>query len=97
MKKLALGLYVVITLGLMAWGFYQAIYVAPNDAMQGEIFRIIFYHVPSFAAPSCSSPSACSAPSAFWPFAAADQNGRRSPTRGRWPAPKWASSSAPLS
>jgi len=27
-------------LALMAWGFYQAIYVAPNDAMQGEIFRI---------------------------------------------------------
>ena len=31
----------------MVWGFYQAIYVAPIDAMQGEIFRIIFYHVPS--------------------------------------------------
>jgi heme exporter protein C len=50
MKKLALGVYVLITLGLMAWGFYQAIYVAPNDAMQGEIFRVIYYHVPSFAA-----------------------------------------------
>jgi heme exporter protein C len=33
----------------MVWGYYQAIYVAPNDAMQGEIFRIIYYHVPSFA------------------------------------------------
>ena len=31
----------------MFWGYYQAIYVAPTDAMQGEIFRIIFYHVPS--------------------------------------------------
>jgi heme exporter protein C len=31
----------------MAWGFYQAIYVAPDDAMQGEVYRIIFYHVPS--------------------------------------------------
>ena len=50
MKNLALGVYVLITLGLMAWGFYQAIYVAPNDAMQGEIFRVIYYHVPSFAA-----------------------------------------------
>jgi len=49
MKKLAIGVYVLITLALMAWGSYQAIYVAPNDAMQGEIFRIIYYHVPSCA------------------------------------------------
>jgi heme exporter protein C len=47
MKKLAIGLYAVVTVALMIWGYYQAIYVAPNDAMQGEIFRIIFYHVPS--------------------------------------------------
>jgi heme exporter protein C len=47
MKKIALVLYVAVTLALMAWGYYQAIYVAPNDAMQGEIFRIIYYHVPS--------------------------------------------------
>ncbi len=47
MKKLAIGLYALITIALMIWGFYQAIYVAPADAMQGEIFRIIFYHVPS--------------------------------------------------
>jgi len=50
MKKIAVCLYVAITIGLMIWGFYQAIYVAPNDAMQGEIFRIIYYHVPSWAA-----------------------------------------------
>ena len=47
MKKIALGLYAVIVVALMAWGYYQAIYVAPTDAMQGELFRIIFYHVPS--------------------------------------------------
>jgi len=47
MKRLALGLYAVATIALMVWGFYQARYVAPNDAMQGEIFRIIYYHVPS--------------------------------------------------
>ncbi|MGO9435382.1 MAG: cytochrome c biogenesis protein CcsA [Terracidiphilus sp.] len=47
MKKLAIGLYAAVTVALMIWGFYQAIYVAPIDAMQGEIFRIIFYHVPS--------------------------------------------------
>jgi len=49
MKKPLLGLYALITLALLGWGYYQAIYVAPNDAMQGEIFRIIYYHVPSFA------------------------------------------------
>ncbi|MGB7549344.1 MAG: cytochrome c biogenesis protein CcsA [Terracidiphilus sp.] len=47
MKKLALGFFPAITVALLIWGFYQAIYVAPVDAMQGEIFRIIFYHVPS--------------------------------------------------
>lgn len=47
MKKYAIGLYAAITVALLVWGFYQAIYVAPNDAMQGEIFRIIYYHVPS--------------------------------------------------
>lgn len=49
MKKIALGLYVAVTVVLLIWGYYQAIYVAPNDALQGEIFRIIYYHVPSFA------------------------------------------------
>jgi heme exporter protein C len=47
MKKAAIGLYILLTLALMGWGYYQAIYVAPNDAMQGELFRIIYYHVPS--------------------------------------------------
>lgn len=49
MKKLAIGLYVAVTVALMVWGYYQAVFVAPNDALQGEIFRIIYYHVPSFA------------------------------------------------
>ena len=47
MKKALFGLYIAITLALMAWGYYMAIYGAPLDAAQGEIFRIIFYHVPS--------------------------------------------------
>ena len=47
MKKPAIVLYVAVTIALMIWGFYQAIYVAPTDAMQGELFRIIFYNVPS--------------------------------------------------
>ncbi|MGH9599649.1 MAG: cytochrome c biogenesis protein CcsA [Terracidiphilus sp.] len=49
MKKLAIGLYIALTAALMVWGYYQAIYVAPNDALQGELFRIIYYHVPSAA------------------------------------------------
>lgn len=49
MKKLIFGLFTLLTVALLIWGYYQAIYVAPNDARQGEIFRIIYYHVPSFA------------------------------------------------
>lgn len=49
MKKLAIGLYVAITVVLLGWGYYQARYVAPPDAMQGDLFRIIYYHVPSAA------------------------------------------------
>ena len=49
MKKLAIGLYAAIVVALMVWGFYQAMYVAPDDAMQGFLFRIIYYHVPSAA------------------------------------------------
>jgi len=49
MKKLAIGLYLLVTAALLAWAYNQAIYVAPNDAAQGEMFRIIYYHVPSFA------------------------------------------------
>ena len=47
MKKAVFSLYAVVTVVLMVWGFYQAIYVAPDDAMQGYVFRIIYYHVPS--------------------------------------------------
>jgi heme exporter protein C len=46
MKRIAIGLYVAVTVALLGWAYYQAIYVAPTDAMQGELFRIIFYHVP---------------------------------------------------
>ena len=47
MKKTVFSLYAAVTVALMVWGFYQAIYVAPDDAMQGYVFRIIYYHVPS--------------------------------------------------
>ena len=47
MKKLAIGLYVVITVALLAWAFYQAIYVAPEEQTMHEVQRIFYYHVPS--------------------------------------------------
>ena len=50
MKKLFLSLFAAVTVALLAWGFYQAIFIAPADDRlggQGELYRIIFYHVPS--------------------------------------------------
>jgi heme exporter protein C len=46
MKKLIFGLIAICTVALMAKGFYQAMYVAPADAAQGDVGRIFYYHVP---------------------------------------------------
>jgi heme exporter protein C len=32
---------------LLAYALYQALVVAPTDAQQGDVYRIIYYHVPS--------------------------------------------------
>jgi heme exporter protein C len=40
-------LFILITLALLAFGFYQAIYAAPTEATMGDIQRIFYYHVPS--------------------------------------------------
>jgi heme exporter protein C len=37
----------VITAAFLAYALYQALVVAPSDAQQGEVYRIIYYHVPS--------------------------------------------------
>jgi heme exporter protein C len=37
----------VITVILLACALYLALVVAPTDAMQGNVYRIIYYHVPS--------------------------------------------------
>jgi heme exporter protein C len=47
MKKIAIGLYAALTVALLAWGFYQAIYVAPDEQTMHEVQRIFYYHVPS--------------------------------------------------
>ncbi|MDA9951664.1 cytochrome c biogenesis protein CcsA [Oligoflexaceae bacterium] len=38
-----------VLFSLMLYGFYQGLYVAPSEAMQGEVYRIIYLHVPSAA------------------------------------------------
>ena len=37
----------VLTAIFLAYTTYQALVVAPADAMQGDVYRIIYYHVPS--------------------------------------------------
>jgi len=37
----------VVTAILLAYALYLALAVAPTDALQGDVYRIIYYHVPS--------------------------------------------------
>jgi heme exporter protein C len=37
----------VLTAFLLIYAGYQALVVAPTDALQGDVYRIIYYHVPS--------------------------------------------------
>jgi heme exporter protein C len=37
----------VITAAFLAYALYQSLVVAPTDALQGDVYRIIYYHVPS--------------------------------------------------
>lgn len=46
MKKLLAVLIALGVIALMAWGYYQAIYVAPTEATMGDLQRIFYYHVP---------------------------------------------------
>lgn len=46
MKRL-FPLLSIITAILLAYALYQALVVAPTDALQGDVYRIIYYHVPS--------------------------------------------------
>src|SRR5205809_7315255 len=36
-----------LTAVLLSYALYQALRVAPTDALQGDVYRIIYYHVPS--------------------------------------------------
>jgi heme exporter protein C len=46
MKK-AFPILAALTALFLAYAFYLAMFVAPTDALQGDVYRIIFYHVPS--------------------------------------------------
>jgi heme exporter protein C len=37
----------ILTAILLAYALYEALVVAPTDALQGDVYRIIYYHVPS--------------------------------------------------
>jgi heme exporter protein C len=45
--KRAFPILTIITVALLAYALYQALVVAPTDAQQGDVYRIIYYHVPS--------------------------------------------------
>ncbi len=45
--KRAFPILAVLTALLLGYAFYQALWVAPTDALQGDVYRIIYYHVPS--------------------------------------------------
>src|ERR1700729_4362543 len=45
--KRAFPILAIVTAVLLAYATYQALAVAPTDAQQGDVYRIIYYHVPS--------------------------------------------------
>ncbi|HKV94102.1 MAG TPA: cytochrome c biogenesis protein CcsA, partial [Candidatus Angelobacter sp.] len=52
MKSKIFFFFLLITLGLLAWGTYQALEVAPPEATMGDAQRIFYYHVPAATAAS---------------------------------------------
>jgi heme exporter protein C len=46
MKRL-FPIFSIVTALLLSYALYQALVVAPTDQMQGNVYRIIYYHVPS--------------------------------------------------
>ena len=45
--KYLFPILVVLTGILLSYALYQALEVAPTDQLQGDVYRIIYYHVPS--------------------------------------------------
>src|SRR5574340_1848585 len=46
MKRL-FPIFALVTLGLLSWGLYMALVVAPTEQTMGDVQRIFYYHVPS--------------------------------------------------
>jgi heme exporter protein C len=45
--KRPFSILAVLTAILLAYALYRALEIAPTDALQGDVYRIIYYHVPS--------------------------------------------------
>jgi len=45
--KLALVLFIAVTVALLGYGYYQGMHAAPTEQTMGHIQRIFYYHVPS--------------------------------------------------
>jgi heme exporter protein C len=45
--KSAFPILAVLAALFLGYASYEALFVAPTDALQGEVYRIIYYHVPS--------------------------------------------------
>src|SRR4051812_20496765 len=45
--KRAFPIFAVLTAAFLAYGFYQAMWVAPTEQTMGDLQRIFYYHVPS--------------------------------------------------
>ena len=45
--KRAFPILAVLTAPFLGYAFYEALWVAPTDQIQGDVYRIIYYHVPS--------------------------------------------------
>src|SRR5260370_3359127 len=45
--KRAFPILAIFTALALIYASYQALRVAPTDALQGDVYRIIYYHVPS--------------------------------------------------
>jgi len=52
MKSPIFYVLLLVTLGLLGWGTYQALVVAPPEATMGDAQRIFYYHVPAATAAS---------------------------------------------
>jgi heme exporter protein C len=52
MKYPVFYVLLIVTLGLLGWGTYQALMVAPLEATMGDAQRIFYYHVPAATAAS---------------------------------------------